>query len=215
MSSARNWSSCDTLNIPMSTSNRPLVLGLDLDDVVADFTEGFRQIIAREFDVHPSLLGEPQDWDMADWGVRDRDHFEELNDKAIIEQRILRTLPAIQDAPETLRHLHASGVFIRIITHRLRLRFRGAAALVVEDTAFWLEQNGIPYDDLCFTGDKDQVNADVYIDDAPHNIERFQATGKHAVIFSRGYNQSFAGPRVNTWPEFETYLRNEFPHRFA
>ena len=34
----------------------------------------------------------------------------------------------------------------------------------------WLDQVGIPYRDLCFLGRKPEVEADAYVDDAPHNV---------------------------------------------
>ena len=45
----------------------------------------------------------------------------------------------------------------------------------VADTAAWLDIHKIPYRDLCFLGAKPQVEADAYIDDAPHNIEQLRA----------------------------------------
>lgn len=41
-------------------------------------------------------------------------------------------------------------------------------AAAVQQTIEWLDHHGIPYKDLCFMREKDQVGADIYIDDAPH-----------------------------------------------
>jgi 5'(3')-deoxyribonucleotidase len=191
----------------------PLVLGVDVDDVLADFQLGFKAVVAADLGVSIDSLGEPADWDCLSWGVRDRDHFEELNHRAVVEQHILRTLPPIPGAPAAIRHLHKQGVFIRIITHRLRIP--NERALTMIDTAMWFESHDVPFDDFCFSGDKDQILADCYIDDAPHNIERFRDAGKHALIFDQAYNRHLSGPRVKHWDEVEPYLHKEFPHRFG
>ena len=53
---------------------------------------------------------------------------------------------------------------IRIITHRLFIRH--FHELAVTQTIAWLDHNAIPYWDLCFMKDKDQVGADIYCDTA-------------------------------------------------
>jgi len=66
-------------------------------------------------------------------------------------------------------------VWIRLITHRLYTNWGHAVA--VADTVEWLDHHSIPYRDLCFLGDKPQVDAHAYVDDAPHNIEALRSSG--------------------------------------
>lgn len=181
------------------------VVGVDLDDVVVDYAAAFRPVVAKELGVDlDSLTAEPNDWDGLDWGVRDTAHYQDLFRIAVSEHRILRDAPPIPGGSEALWTLAREGCLIRIITHRLRT---GMHALIAADTVAWLDQHHIPYDDLCFTGRKAEVDAHVYIDDAPHNLEALRAAGKDAVAFTRGHNKGIAGPRVNTWPEFVDYVR--------
>jgi 5'(3')-deoxyribonucleotidase len=78
--------------------------------------------------------------------------------------------------------------------------------VAVADTVEWLDRHSIPYRDLCFLGDKPQVEADAYIDDAPHNIEALRSSGAEAVIFSQRYNSEVEGPRAAGWSEVEDWV---------
>ncbi len=89
---------------------------------------------------------------------------------------MFRTMPVVPGAAEALWRLSDAGVWIRLITHRLYANWGHAVA--VADTVAWLDEHAIPYRDLCFLGDKPQVEADAYVDDAPHNVEALRATGR-------------------------------------
>jgi 5'(3')-deoxyribonucleotidase len=107
----------------------------------------------------------------------------------------------IPDAPAILRKLSNRGIRIRIITHRLFLKYfhRESAIQTVE----WLDNYDIPYWDLCFMNDKDAVGAHVYIDDAPSNIARLREHGCRTIVFSNSTNLHLPGPRADTWQEVE------------
>ena len=100
-----------------------------------------------------------------------------------------------------LWRLSDAGVWIRIITHRIYGNWGHAVA--VGDTVTWLDTVGIPYRDLCFLGAKPQVEADCYIDDAPHNVEALRATGAYVIVFDQLYNRHLDGPRAADWTEVE------------
>lgn len=178
----------------------PFVLGVDLDGVCADHTEAFRRVVAAARGVEPSTLGLQRSWDFTEWGI-DRHEFERLHRLAVLEHRMFRTMPVVPGAAEALWRLSDAGVWIRLITHRLITNWGHAVA--VADTVEWLDEAGIPYRDLCFLGDKPRVEADLYIDDAPHNIEALRASGAETVVFTQPYNASLAGPRAAGWAEVE------------
>jgi 5'(3')-deoxyribonucleotidase len=73
----------------------------------------------------------------------------------------------------------------------------------VGDTVQWLDSEGIPYRDLCFLGNKPQVEADAYVDDAPHNIEALLAGGNEVIVFDQPYTRHVEGVRATTWLEVE------------
>ena len=118
---------------------------------------------------------------------------------------MFRTMPVMDGVAEALWRLSDAGVWIRLITHRLYANWGHAVA--VADTVEWLDAAGIPYRDLCFLGQKPQVEADAYIDDAPHNIEALRAEGNEVIVFDQPYNRAVTGRRARTWDDAERLVR--------
>ena len=176
------------------------VLGVDLDGVCADYNRGFREVVAADRGVAPESLPLPTSWGFADWGLDDAE-YARLHQLAVADKRMLRHLPAIDGCTESLWRLSDMGVWIRIITHRLYVNWGHAAA--VTDTVSWLDDHRIPYRDICFLGAKPQVEADAYIDDAPHNITALTEGGNTVIIFDQPYNRDLDGLRARGWAEVE------------
>lgn len=182
------------------TTDRSFVLGVDLDGVCGDHTEAFRQVVADERGIDPATLSAQTSWNFYEWGLDD-ESFLDIHRRAVLEHRMFRTMPVIDGVAEALWRLSDAGVWIRLITHRLYANWGHAVA--VGDTVAWLDAAGIPYRDLCFLGQKPQVEADVYIDDAPHNIEALRAEGNEVIVFDQPYNRSVPGRRAVTWDDAE------------
>ena len=176
------------------------ILGVDLDGVCADYTAGLRRIAADILGVPESQLPFERSWDFREWGLTPTT-FEEIHLLAVTEHRLLRELPVIADAADTLWRLSDSGVWIRIITHRLYVNW--GHAIAVSDTVTWLDEARIPYRDICFLGAKPEVEADLYIDDGPHNVEALLAGGNEVIVFDQPYNRHVEGVRATTWLEIE------------
>ncbi len=117
---------------------------------------------------------------------------------------MFRIMPVVPGAAEALWRLSDAGVWIRLITHRLYTNWGHAVA--VADTVAWLDEHAIPYRDLCFLGDKPQVEADAYVDDAPHNVEALRSTGADVLVFAQPYNAELDGPRAAGWTEVEEWV---------
>ena len=92
-----------------------------------------------------------------------------------MQRELFLKLPPTARAPQALRRLSKAGVRIRIITHRLFIKYFHQIA--VSQTIQWLDRHDIPYWDLCFMQEKTAVGADLYIEDSPSNIERLRAEG--------------------------------------
>ena len=122
----------------------------------------------------------------------------------MLEHRIFRTMPAIDGCADALWRLSDAGVWIRLITHRLYVNWGHQE--VVADTVAWLDEHGIPYRDLCFLGQKPEVQADIYVDDAPHNVEALRAAGNDVIVFDQPYNTHLGEPRATTWEEVESIV---------
>jgi 5'(3')-deoxyribonucleotidase len=176
------------------------VFGVDLDGVCANYTAGFRQVVADDRGIDVSELPMGRTWGFEEWDL-DEDSFDRLHRKAVNEERMLRHLPVMEHCADALWRLSDAGVWIRIITHRLYVNWGHAA--VVSDTVTWLDEASIPYRDICFLGDKPEVGADVYVDDAPHNVEALRKHDNKVIVFDQPYNQDIEGPRANDWLEVE------------
>jgi 5'(3')-deoxyribonucleotidase len=176
------------------------VFGVDLDGVCADYTVGLRRIAADVLGVPESRLPLERSWDFREWGLSPAD-YEHIHRLAVTDHRLLRELPAIDHAADALWRLSDAGVWIRIITHRLYVNW--GHAIAVSDTVTWLDEARIPYRDICFLGAKPEVEADLYIDDGPHNIEALRAGGNEVIIFDQPYNRQLDGVRASSWLEVE------------
>jgi 5'-nucleotidase len=184
----------------MASIDGTFIFGVDLDGVVADHTWRFREIYAELAGVDPESLPLERSWDFGEWGL-DNDQYSHYHRIAVMEHDMFRTMPLIDGAADALWRLSDAGIWIRIITHRLYVHWGHEKA--VADTAAWLDANRIPYRDLCFLGAKPQVEADAYIDDAPHNIEQLRAAGNTVIAFAQPYNRGVDGPRAESWADVE------------
>jgi 5'(3')-deoxyribonucleotidase len=179
------------------------VLAVDLDGVCADHAEGFRRVVAAERGVELETLVPQETWNFHEWGLTDGD-FDRLHRQAVLVHRMFRDMPVIEGASEALWRLSDAGVWIRIVTHRLYANWGHAVA--VADTVEWLDAAGIPYRDLCFLGRKPAVEADLYVEDAPHNVAELREEGNQVVIFDQPYNQGLDGPRARSWSDVEALV---------
>ncbi len=189
---------------PPALSKDPFVLGVDIDGVLADYTYAFSLAVAAEKGIDHENLPTQTRWDFGEWGIESREEYEALHQRAVTEHRIFANCPVIPGAAEALWRLSDAGVWIRIITHRLPQNW--GHAIAVSDTVQWLDNNGIPYRDLCFLGRKPEVEADLYIDDAPHNVEALRRRGNRVITFDQPYNRDLEGLRAGSWSEAEEII---------
>ena len=193
------------------TSTDPIVLGVDLDGVCADYEGAFRASVARQRGLDPETLPPQTIMDAySQWGLS-FEEFEEAHRRAVLEDHIFRHMEPIEGVSDALWELSDAGVWIRIITHRLI--FNWAHETSAADTAAWLDTNQIPYRDLCFIGDKPHVGADLYLDDSPANILSLRAAGKTAIVFEQPYNQHLPGPRARSWEDVVARVTEELAGR--
>jgi len=190
--------------------DQQIVLGVDLDGVVADHTGRFREIVSELRGVPVDSLPLDRSWDFHEWGFAPGE-YELLHKTAVTEHDMIRTMPVIAGAADALWRLSDAGIWIRIITHRLYVNWAHERA--VGDTAAWLDEHTIPYRDLCFLGRKPEVEADLYIDDAPHNVTALRARGNEVIVFDAPYNAELDGPRAGSWPEVEENVMERMARR--
>ena len=180
---------------------RGFILGVDLDGVCGDYTSAFRSIVAAERGVDPSALPDERSWDFHEWGVLELGGFDAVHRRAVLEHRLFREMPVMDGAADALWRLSDAGVWIRIITHRLYVNW--GHAIAVADTVDWLDRHGIPYRDICFLGNKPEVEADCYVDDSPTNLIALRDAGNDVIVYDAPYNRHVDGARARDWDDVE------------
>jgi 5'-nucleotidase len=188
-----------------------LVLGVDLDGVCAGYEDAFRRSVARQLDRDPADLPTQRVLDQfSEWGLEPED-FERLHRTAVAEDRMFRTMQPMPGVSEALWELSDLGVWIRIITHRLCVNW--AHETTAADTAAWLEEQRIPYRDLCFIGAKPDVGADIYVEDSPTNVLALREGGRTTIVFDQPYNRELPGPRAHDWAQVVAFVRTRLEDR--
>jgi 5'-nucleotidase len=161
------------------------VLGVDLDGVCGDYTTAFRAVVAEDQGVDPDSLADARSWDFAEWGIVGPDEFDRLHRLAVLEHRMFRHMPVLPGVADSLWRLSDAGV---------------------ADTVAWLDDQGIPYRDICFLGAKPEVEAHCYVDDASHNVRALREAGNHVIVYDAPYNRDVDGPRARSWTEVEALV---------
>jgi 5'(3')-deoxyribonucleotidase len=180
---------------------RQFVLGVDLDGVVANFYAGLLPIAAEWLGVPAASLPVEVSYGLTEWGLDAVGGYEDLHRFAVVQRELFRKLEPIPGAAAALRRISQRGVRIRIITHRLFIKYFHEQA--VTQTTAWLEHHGIPYWDLCFMKDKAAVGADLYLEDSPENIQALRADGHETIVFRNSTNRELPPPQAATWAEVE------------
>jgi 5'(3')-deoxyribonucleotidase len=186
----------------------PFVLGVDLDGTCADFYGGLRPIAAEWLGVSVDTLTTEVSWNLPEWGIAEAPGgYRKLHQFAVTQRDLFRVLKPMAGAPQVLRRLSAEGIRIRIITHRLFIKYFHRAA--VQQTIEWLDGHDIPYWDLCFLADKSAVGADLYVEDSPTNVEQLRADGHPTIVFSNSTNTRLSGPRADSWEDVYRLVTEE------
>lgn len=182
-------------------NQRRFVLGVDLDGVCADFYGGMRVVAAEWLDVPLETLPTEVSYDLPEWGLDKAGGYAALHRFAVTQRDLFRNLRPITGAAAALRRLSVQNIRIRIITHRLFIKYFHQES--VRQTIEWLDHWDIPYWDLCFMKDKVAVGADLYIEDAPANVQELRNDGNPTIVFTNSTNRHLPGPRADTWEEVE------------
>jgi 5'(3')-deoxyribonucleotidase len=190
----------------LSVENK--IIGVDLDGVCADFYSRMREIAAEWFECPLDDLTAEVSYGLAEWGVKSPEQYQSLHRFAVLQRGLFESTPMMHGARKYLRMLSDEKARIRIITHRLFIQYFHRAA--VSQTIDWLDKNGIPYYDLCFMKDKEQVGADLYIEDSPQNVESLRKKNLYTICFANSTNVGVGEPRVGSWQEAYDLIHRHF-----
>ena len=181
-------------------AERRFVFGVDLDGVCANFYSGLKPIAAEWLGVDVRTLPEQVSWGLPEWGVdKAPGGYEALHRFAVTQRDLFKILLPMPGAPQALRILSDANVHIRIITHRLLIKYFHRVA--AQQTIEWLDKYDIPYWDLCFMREKAAVGANLYIEDSPDNIKRLREEEHRTIVFTNSANKDLEGPHADTWEQ--------------
>jgi uncharacterized protein len=176
-------------------------IAIDIDSTLHHYWDLFRSIVRERYGV--DLAYENQ----TGWGITQipqesvRDAVTETHSDANIAGAV-----PYADAAETVRAWHEQGHWIHITSHR--------AESCAPATTRWLEEVGIPFDDLHCSWDKVarcvELGIDVLIDDSPVNLERARDEGILGATILHPWNREFEGQEgvvvANNWKELRERL---------
>jgi 5'(3')-deoxyribonucleotidase len=188
-------------------NDKQFVLGVDLDGVVADFYGGLRSIAAEWLGVKVEKLSKNVSYGLHEWNLKSMGGYDNLHRFAVTQRDLFQQLKPLRGAPAALRRLSTRGLRIRIITHRLYIKFFHEK--VLNQTIIWLDKWGIPYWDLCFLKDKAAVGADLYLEDSPDNVVALRKAKNKVICLANSTNKKIKPPRVKTWKEMERLIIKE------
>ena len=184
------------------------IFGVDLDGVCADFYGGIRPFAAEWLGKPVEQLTPEVSYGLEEWGMDTAPGgYRKFHQFAVTRRELFKVLEPIADCPQVLRRLSSAGVHIRIITHRLFVKYFHKQA--ISQTIDWLDHYGIPYWDLCFLQQKAHVGANIYIEDSEWNIRELRNAGQKVIIFTNSTNRHLDGQRADTWLDVERIVMED------
>lgn len=184
-----------------------MIIGIDVDNVLADYNKGLARVVANSRRVCPTTLPEVSSWGFSEWGFETEADFKYFH-KALCKDRGLIGLEVKPHAIEVVNRLIKAGHHIRIVTQRASTSINGKefGREVAKDTLDWLYLKEIPFHDICFLDNKCDAIWDIALEDANHHLEAFIAANRKYIAFDYLYNSHIPGPRVSCWSQVEALL---------
>jgi hypothetical protein len=63
--------------------------------------------------------------------------------------------------------------------------------------------------------EKEQVGADIYVDDSPDNVTRLRSKGFYTICFANSTNQKLGEPRAKSWDHVYKLAHEQWASRKA
>lgn len=172
-----------------SWDGQPVAI-IDMDDVLAEFRRAFFVWLAE-------TKGAVISYDCPEYyaasAAQDLGHNTERLFKEFISERKLRDIPAVSDAAEFTHELKNLGYWVQILTAR-----PADNPLCLFDTARWLHNSGLYFDDVAFSGEKFlwiiqskfAGHVAFCVDDSPKHAAEFASHGLKTFSPIQPYNKS-------------------------
>jgi uncharacterized protein len=155
-------------------------VALDIDSTLHPYWDILERVALERYGVRLAYA------EQREWGITKlaRDELVQCVRETHSDANIAAATP-YPDAVETVRRWHAEGHWIHVTSHR--------QTTTADATARWLEEIGMPYDDLHCSFDKIarcvELEIDVLVDDSPVNLERARAEGIVAATLVHPWNE--------------------------
>ena len=155
-------------------------IALDIDSTLHPYWDLLQRVVRERYGVELPYE------DQRGWGITalERDAVIHCVEETHTDENILAGVP-YEGAVETVQEWHAQGHWIHVTSHR--------RPQTADATARWLEQIGLPVDDLHCSFDKVSrcvdLGIDVLVDDSPFNIARAQEAGIVAATIIHPWNE--------------------------
>jgi 5'(3')-deoxyribonucleotidase len=172
-------------------------LGIDLDGVVANFTQGWMTFYNRDFGADLKFE------DSQNWGdLVDLTHFEDIGEfwrwsSQLEGHSVFWHLETFPGAVEALRTLDSDGHDLIVLTTK--------PTFAIDDTHDWIARHEIPATEVFILDDKWLVDCDVYLDDSPYVIPSLLAHRPERTVcrYIRPWNHPLDGAiDVNDFDDF-------------
>lgn len=165
-------------------------IGWDLDGVGYDFPSALKFFAEYYENIDPKTMPLPAkswNWWESQWGWS-KDQFRRINHRGTHSGVLYQASGVMDGFKEGLYRVREAGGTNHLITARLAF----AGPLVATQTLRWLRTNELDrlVDSVTFSGEKDIIEWDAYIDDSGPTVEHLRERGLNAYLFDAPYNQS-------------------------
>jgi 5'(3')-deoxyribonucleotidase len=184
-------------------------VGVDMDGVLADFNRGWMSRYNVDFGtaLEPDMV---QRWD----GLHRLTHFDSMSAfwswaRGGAGRSTFRDAPPLPGAIEAIK---------RIATHHRVVIVSSKFEWAIPDSLAWLAEHGVPAREVHFLWDKSLARCDIYLDDAPHQLEELKAALPEAVVcrMVQPWNEPVEDVEdVQSWAEFEAVVERVAAEREA
>ena len=178
----------DLPKILSTDSYRKLRVGFDLDGVLYDFgasVKRYREFIGKPVKFRDDAP-EPHTWNFFEYfePKMSGKEFKAMCD-AGADAGFIFCGPTRPNAVETVNAVKRLGHDIVIITDR---SFGTTPSVSEMNTLAWLNNHGIPFDEIYFTPDKTHVRTDIFVEDKLENYDALTAAGTECWLITKDWN---------------------------
>ncbi|HLU31480.1 MAG TPA: hypothetical protein VK088_06930 [Acidimicrobiia bacterium] len=178
-------------------------LGIDLDGVVADFNTGWIRRYNADFGADVAFDA-VEAWD----AIPSLTHFRHMGEFWKWAQD--------HDGHSLFRHLETYDGAVEALWDLVRKKHRVVIVTTkppwaIHDTFAWIADQELPTREVHIVGRKWEVDCDIYLEDAPHNLEKLVANRPDRIVarFVRPWNEPVPGAvDVENWDEFKKLVRS-------